>query len=140
MLAPFITIEDDPPEKDIRVLWDGIGEYNFSQTGLKGQPVLVFLRDEQHEVIGGAYGWAVYAWLHVRVLWLREDQRQRGWGTRILQATEAEAVKKGCRHSRLETYSFQALGFYQKNGYRVFTELGNVAEDHQLYFLEKDLR
>ena len=56
------------PEKDIRVLWDGIGEYNFSQTGLKGQPVLVFLRDEQHEVIGGGYGWAVYAWLHVRVL------------------------------------------------------------------------
>jgi hypothetical protein len=38
MLEPFITIEDDPPEKDIRVLWDGIGEYNFSQTGLKGQP------------------------------------------------------------------------------------------------------
>src|SRR6266545_1855963 len=95
------------PKRTIRMLWDGIGEYNFSQTGLKGQAILVFLRD---------------------------DQRQRGWGTRILQATEAEAIKKGCQHSRLETYSFQALGFYQKNGYRVFSELGNVVEDHRLYF------
>jgi ribosomal protein S18 acetylase RimI-like enzyme len=73
------------------------------------------------------------------VLWIREDHRLRGWGTRILQTTEAEAIKKGCRHSRLETYSFQALGFYQKNGYRVFSELGNVAQDHRLYFLKKDL-
>lgn len=111
MTEPVITIEDDPPEKDIRVLWDGIGEYNLSHTGLKGHAVLVFLRDDQHEVMGGAYGWAVYARLHIRVLWLREDQRQRGWGTRILQATEAEAVKKGCRHSHLETYRFQALGY-----------------------------
>ncbi len=122
------------------MLWDGIGEYNFSQTGLKGQAILVFLRNEQYQVIGGAYGWAICTRLQIRVLWLREDQRQRGWGTRILQATEAEAIKKGCQHSRLETYSFQALGFYQKNGYRVFSELGNVVEDHRLYFLEKDLR
>jgi hypothetical protein len=60
MLEPVITIENNPPEKDIRVLWDGIGEYNFSQTGLKGQAVLVFLRNEQRQIIGGAYGWAVY--------------------------------------------------------------------------------
>jgi hypothetical protein len=58
MSEPIITIEDNPPEKDIRVLWDGIGEYNFSKTGLKGQAILVFLRTEEHQVIGGAYGWA----------------------------------------------------------------------------------
>ena len=45
MSSPLITIEDNPLEKDIRVLWDGIGEYNFSQTGLKGQAILVFLRE-----------------------------------------------------------------------------------------------
>ena len=56
-----------------------------------------------------------------------------------LKATEAEAVKTRCRHSHLETFSFHALGFYQKNGYRVFAELENVAGDHKLYFLKKDL-
>jgi len=136
---PIIAIENNPPDEDIRLLWDGIAEYNFSQTGLKGQPILVFLRNEQHQVMGGAYGWANFGWLHIRVLWLREDQRQRGWGTRLVQATEAEAIKRGCRHSYLETFSFQALGFYQKNGYRVFGELEKVAGDHKWYFLKKDL-
>jgi ribosomal protein S18 acetylase RimI-like enzyme len=139
MSQPVITIEHNPPEEDIRLLWNGIGKYNFSQTGLRAQLISVFLRNEQRELIGGAHGWTAYGWLHIRVLWLREDQRQRGWGTRLLQATEAEAIKRGCRHSHLETYSFQALGFYQKNGYRVFGELENVAGDHKWYFLKKDL-
>jgi GNAT superfamily N-acetyltransferase len=139
MSEPIITIEDDPRVEDIRLLWDGLDRYNFSQTGLEGQLISVFLRNEQHQVTGGAHGWTAFGWLHIRVFWLREDQRQRGWGTRLLQATEAEAVKRGCRCSHLETFSFQALGFYQKNGYRVFAELEKVAGDHKWYFLKKDL-
>lgn len=139
MSEPIITIEDDPPVDDVRPLWEGLDQYNFSQTGLEGQLISVFLRNEQHQVIGGANGWTAFGWLHIRVFWLREDQRQKGWGTRLLQATEAEAVKRGCRYSQLETFSFQALGFYQKNGYRVFGELEKVAGDHKWYFLKKDL-
>ena len=139
MSEPIITIEYDPPIEDLRLLWDGLDQYNFSRTGLEGQLISVFLRNEQHQVIGGAHGWTAFGWLHIRVFWLREDQRQRGWGTRLLQVTEAEAVKRGCRYSHLETFSFQALGFYQKSGYRVFGELEKVARDHKWYFLKKDL-
>jgi hypothetical protein len=78
MSEPIITIEDDPPAEDLRLLWDGLGQYNFSKTGLKAQLISVFLRNEQHEVIGGAHGWTGYGWLHIRAFWLREDQRQRG--------------------------------------------------------------
>lgn len=139
MAEPFITIEDDPPAEDVRRVWDGLAEYNFSQTGLKGRLISVFLRNEQHQIIGGTHGWTAYGWLHIRALWLREDQRHKGWGTRLLLATEAEAMKRGCRYSYLETFSFQALGFYQKNGYRVFGDLDKVAGDHKWYFLRKDL-
>jgi GNAT superfamily N-acetyltransferase len=139
MSEPFITIEDHPPAEDVRRLWDGLDEYNLSQTGLKGQLISVFLRNERQEMIGGAHGWTAYGWLHIRGLWLREDHRRRGWGTRLLLATEAEAVKRGCRCSQLDTFSFQALGFYQKNGYRVFGELENVTGEHRWYFLKKDL-
>jgi len=47
MSEPIITIEDDPPVEDVRLLWDGLGQYNFSQTGLKAQLISVFLRNEQ---------------------------------------------------------------------------------------------
>lgn len=49
MSEPIITIEDDPPVKDIRLLWNGLDEYNFSQTGLEGQLISVFLRNERRE-------------------------------------------------------------------------------------------
>jgi GNAT superfamily N-acetyltransferase len=139
MAEPIITIEDDPPVEDLRRVWDGLVEFNFSQTGVEGKLISVFLRNEQRQIIGGAHGWTAYGWLHIRALWLREDQRHKGWGTRVLHATEAEAIKRGCRYSYLETFSFQALGFYQKNGYRIFGELGKVAGDHRWYFLRKDL-
>jgi GNAT superfamily N-acetyltransferase len=139
MSKPIITIENDPPAEDVRRLWDGLHEYNFSQTGLEGQLISVFLRNEQRQIIGGAHGWTAYGWLHIRALWLKKDHRHKGWGSRVLQATEAEAIKRGCRHAYLETFSFQALGFYQKNGYRVFGELDKVAGDHRWYFLRKDI-
>jgi GNAT superfamily N-acetyltransferase len=139
MSEPLITVEDDPPVEDVRRVWDGLVEYNFSQTGLEGKLISVFLRNEQRQIIGGAHGWTAYGWLHIRALWLREDQRHKGWGSRLLQATEADAVKRRCRYSHLETFRFQALGFYQKNGYRVFGELDKMAGDHKWYFLRKDL-
>jgi hypothetical protein len=40
---------------------------------------------------------------------------------------------------KLDTFSFQALGFYEKLGYRIFGELGDVAGGHKWYFLKKDL-
>jgi hypothetical protein len=85
MSEPFITIEDDPRVEDVRLLWNGLDQYNFSQTGQKAQLISVFLRNEQHEVIGAAHGWTGYGWLHIRAFWLRGDQRQKGWGSRLLR-------------------------------------------------------
>jgi hypothetical protein len=56
-----------------------------------------------------------------------------------LEATEAEAKRRGCRFAELETFSFQALDFYKKNGYTVFGELDQVAGGHRWYFLKKSL-
>ncbi len=139
MPEPIITIEDNASVNDLRVIWSGLDQYNVAQTGLEGRLITVFLRNEEREVVGGAHGWTAFGWLNIRALWLREDQRRKGWGTRLLRATEAEAVTRGCRHAHLDTFSFQALGFYQKNGYRIFGELDDVAGKHQWYFLRKEL-
>jgi ribosomal protein S18 acetylase RimI-like enzyme len=64
---------------------------------------------------------------------------RQGYGKRLLLATEQEGFKRGCRYSQLDTFSFQALGFYEKLGYRVFGELDDVAGKHRWYFLKKDL-
>lgn len=134
-----ITIEEKPTPDAVRLLGEQLYAYNVSKTGMEGQSISVLLRDGQHRVVGGTHGWTAFGWLHIDVLWLRKDARGRGWGTRLLHSAEVEAVRRGCRYAELETFSFQALGFYQKNGYQVFGELGNVAGDHRWYFLRKDL-
>jgi len=47
-------------------------------------------------------------------------------GTQLLQAAEQEAHARGCQYMILDSYDFQAPGFYQKHGYEVFA----VLEDH----------
>jgi GNAT superfamily N-acetyltransferase len=134
-----ITIEENARREDLGVLWNGIYQYNLSQTGLPGQSISVFIRDHRREILGGAHGWTGFGWLNIDVFWLREDRRRSGWGTRILRAMEAEAVKRGSRRAKVDTFGFQALGFYQKNGYRIFGELEKVAGEHKWYFLTKEL-
>ena len=43
------------------------------------------------------------------------------------------------KHALLDTYNFQALGFYQKNGYKVFGRLTGFSGKHDRHYLHKEL-
>jgi hypothetical protein len=47
--------------------------------------------------------------------------------------------RRGAKHAHLDTFSFQAPGFYHKHGYRVFGELPDFPPGHRRYYLTKDL-
>lgn len=134
-----ISIEENPSLDDIHFLMVKLHDYNASQTGLEGELITLFLRDDQQQIIGGAYGWTAFNYLHVDILWLRDDVRRQGHGTRLLRAAEQEALRRGCRYAQLDTFSFQARGFYEKLGYEVYSELDDVAGKHKWYFLKKNL-
>jgi ribosomal protein S18 acetylase RimI-like enzyme len=73
------------------------------------------------------------------LLWVRHDLRGRGYGKRLLQAAEAEAVKRGCRHALLDTMSFQAPEIYERQGYGVYGVLDDFPGEHQRRYYRKDL-
>jgi GNAT superfamily N-acetyltransferase len=65
-----------------------------------------------------AHTWAT--WLHVDLLWVEGRHRGAGLGSRLL--AEAERIareERGCVRSRVETWDFQAPGFYRQHGYDV---------------------
>jgi len=72
-------------------------------------------------------------------MYLREDLRGQGYGERILERAEEEARKRGVKDVYLDTFSFQAPGFYQKLGYRVFGELVDFPPGHTRHFMTKQL-
>jgi ribosomal protein S18 acetylase RimI-like enzyme len=134
-----ITVEEKPSDDDCRFLGKSLYEFNVSQTGLEVRRIAVFLRDGEGDIIGGTLGSTPLGRLHIDILWVRDDVRGQGYGSRLLLAAEQEAIKRECRCAQLETLSFQAPGFYQKLGYKVFAQFDGVADKYTWYFMMKDL-
>ena len=61
------------------------------------------------------------------------ERRSAGLGTKLLEAFEAEAKRRGCTHVFTTSFSFQAPEFYKKSGYvEIFRWEGvpNVGHDN----------
>jgi ribosomal protein S18 acetylase RimI-like enzyme len=96
-------------------------------------------RAEDGSVIGAALGEFGRGWLHVSVIWVDERFRRQQIGTRLLDAIEAEARRRGCRAAYLDTFSYQARPFYETRGYEVFGTLDDYPAGHQRFFMRKSL-
>ena len=118
---------------------NGIISHNRVHTGEAHGKQLTVLARQQHEVIGGLWGEVFWSWLKVELLWVREVERGRGLGRQILREAESEARKDGAVNAFLDTFSFQALNFYEKEGYEIFGELPDFPLGHTRYFLRKHL-
>jgi len=125
---------------DWEVIGGGISNFNKQQAGEdKGRNLCFVIRGTDDSVVGGVIGSIFWEWLHVDLMWIREDLRGQDYGQHLLASLEEEARKQGVKYAYLDTFSFQAPEFYKKYGYRVFGELADFPSGHQLYFMTKEL-
>ena len=123
-----------------RALGKGLGAHSSGKVGSGGWKRFSFsIRGEEGAIRGGLVGLMVWNWCFVEMLWIEEGLRQSGLGSELLAKAEALAAKRGARHIYLDTFSFQAEGFYKKLGYEVFGELGDFPPGHRRIWLKKDL-
>lgn len=123
-----------------QVIVDHLDTYNVGITGItEYSPVNLFLRDRDDEVLGGLLGAIWGGVLFVRILWVAEALRGQGHGRRLLEAAERRAVERGCRQAFLDTHSFQAPGFYERQGYEIYARADDWPVGHSHYFLRKSL-
>ena len=136
-----ITVEQDTHASAVDTLRAGLTEHALSKNRKRDYRVLmVLLRDETGGIVGGLYGNTLWGWLEISLLWVAEEVREGRYGSRILAAAEQEAIERGCKYAKVETFSFQALEFYRKQGYEVFGKLDDFPDGECLYFLKKHLR
>src|SRR4051812_23821203 len=88
-----IKIEENTFIEDIQALRRNLSEFNFTQTAQRGQHITVFIRDGEAQIVGGCDGWTAYGWLHIDVIWLRENLRGKGLGRQVLEAAETESKR-----------------------------------------------
>jgi GNAT superfamily N-acetyltransferase len=74
-------------------------------------------------MLGGLTGRTSFGVLFIDLFFLPDDLRGHGLGRRVLELAEDEGRRRGCRTATLYTFSFQAPGFYERHGYRVFGEI-----------------
>jgi GNAT superfamily N-acetyltransferase len=136
-----VTIEEAPDAEDVRAIEAGLEAYNsLYAPPLNYRPLTITLRTADGTLVGGLLGETYWSWLYVRILWLAEHVRGRGYGSSLLAKAEQEAVRRGCHRAHLDTMSFQALSFYERHGYTVFGVLHDVPPGHSRYSLQKELQ
>lgn len=100
---------------------------------------LLLRAPDRDEVIGGLYGKISYRWLLIDLVSVPEQMRGQGIGERLMRMAEDIAQKKNCIGIWLETFSFQAPGFYRKLGYSEFGRLADYPPGHTRLYYQKTL-
>jgi len=123
-----------------RFITDGVNMFNAAATGLpEYSPVNIVLRSRHGDVYGGLLGFVWGSWLQVTALWVSQAARGRGYGARLLAEAEAHAMRLGATGATLDTYSFQARPFYERQGYSVRGTIDGFPPGHARYVLAKAL-
>jgi GNAT superfamily N-acetyltransferase len=141
METETLTIETHPTREAVDFLEDQINAYNITETGITfGGLLASFVRDAAGQIVAGIYGWTWGDCCEIKSLWVHADWRGQGYGTRLLQAAEQEALRRGCAQMVLSTHSFQAPEFYRKRGYEIVGIVEGYPHEHQSLYLRKPLR
>jgi ribosomal protein S18 acetylase RimI-like enzyme len=135
-----IVREPRPAQADVESIEAILNQQNQA-VGLNWspEPLSVIMQDEGGNVVGGLIGSTNWGWLHVNALAVAPDLREVGAGSKLMREAEAIARERGCKFGYLDTFSFQALGFYEKLDYVVYGVLDDFPTGAQRYFLKKQL-
>jgi GNAT superfamily N-acetyltransferase len=135
-----LTITDIADEELRKAIVAPLVVYNISQAGpSQNRPIVVLIKNAAGEVIGGLWGHTGYDWLFTQLLIVPASLRGQGVGSEIMQLAEEEAIRRGCHGAWLDTFEFQARGFYERIGYECFGELPNYPAGFLRFFMKKML-
>ena len=118
--APELEVPVEPSSDHREAILAALVRYNRSAgPETKAEPLAVLIREDSGQVAGGLWGKTIYDWLVVELVVVPEGRRGQGLGRKLMLRAEAEARRRNCVGAWLDTFSFQARGFYEKLGYTV---------------------
>ena len=135
-----IVHEPVPQEWDIKFIEQRVQDFNIGHIGYDdSRRLAVFIRDAHDQIVGGIVGYTCWSWLAIDFLWVKEDLRGQGFGKRLLEVAEKQALDAGCLQALVDTFDFQAPGFYERHGYVLFGALDGFAGRYRRLYYRKRL-
>lgn len=133
-------ITDNIQKEDEEAIFNGLLKYNLERIEDKNPKDLgIFMNDEKGNKVAGLIGTTHGNWLSVKFLWVSNELRGQGIGSKILKQAEKTAKERECKYCFLDTFSFQAPEFYKKYGYKEVFALENYPITGKRYYYTKTL-
>ncbi|POG22315.1 N-acetyltransferase [Aeromonas bestiarum] len=133
-----IEIYNESKNEIFNTLVDNLRQFNFQMMGEeRSKPLMVVIRDDSGEIVGGIAGRTIYHQLLIEVLWVHDDKRGQGLGIQLMEVAEREAKARGCIAAQVDTLSFQAPKFYEKMGFQIVGKVADVKDSPDRYLLLK---
>lgn len=137
-MGHHIVTPDIPTDADRDAILAVLTAYNSAHApSIRREPLALLIKDAQDETIGGLWGRSAYDWMFVEYLAVPEALRGQAVGTDLMQRAERIARDRGCVGIWLDTFAFQARGFYEKLGFTVFGTIPDYPVGSARHFLAK---
>ena len=134
-----VRLENTESQKS-QIIGDLIRSYNRSKREVaESEPLNLYIEDEHGDIMAGLVAETFGNWVEIEYLFVKEDIRGQGIGSKLLEQAESEAKMRNCRFAIVNTYQFQAPAFYQKQGYKEVFILKDYPYTGQRHYYQKDL-
>ena len=91
-------------------------------------------------MLGGTSGWTWQEAAGIGMVWVHSEHRATGLGSQLLAEFERTAAIRGARRVFVTSFTFQAPGFYERQGYQeIFRWDGVPIEGQADVHFRKDL-
>jgi GNAT superfamily N-acetyltransferase len=137
-----ITVAENPPDEARAAIAAELTRHTAEFLPDAGERVhfaVLVNNGETGAVLGGIWARAWRNMLSIELVALPPELRGAGLGSRLLRMAEEEGRRRDCVNVWLQTADWQARGFYEKHGYRVFGELDDWPIGHKRFFMTKRL-
>jgi GNAT superfamily N-acetyltransferase len=94
--------------------------------------------DDGGTLLGGVYGYSQLGWLFIKLLAVAPDARGTGTGWQLMKRAEQIAIQRALAGIYLDTFEFQAPGFYRKLGYEEYGRFPAIdGYPQRIWFLKR---
>ncbi|MDR2545958.1 MAG: GNAT family N-acetyltransferase [Lachnospiraceae bacterium] len=132
----------DISKEELNDIYDDFKKIEF-QDGVpsNNQVRYQFIAEEKDIIIGFVSGLTNHKWFYLSDIWVHENYRRQGLGTKLLVMLEEKVKSIGIKHIWTWTTGFTNPKFYERQGYYIFTIFEDFCEIegyHQIGY-RKDL-
>lgn len=138
----LVNITQEPLTDQLKKqIYSGFSLHAVEQTGHdeKFDPIALIARNEEGQFMGAIVAELFWGALHIKYLYIDEQFRGRKVGQKLIEETFDYGKEHQCPFAFVETMCFQALGFYQKMGFKLEYTRSGYAHGTSFHYLRKDL-